>query len=51
MSEEQIAAIVEEVAWISAGLASNYSITSREMERRINALVAYAVSRIVEGEE
>lgn len=54
MTEEQIASIVEEVALIAAGLAGNYSITPCETlisKRKIDALVAYAVSRIVEGEE
>jgi len=45
--EEKLAEIVENVAWLSAGLASNYSITSHEMEKRIDALVKLAVDKIL----
>jgi hypothetical protein len=47
MYEEKLAAIVETVAWLSAGIASNYSITSHEMEKRIDALVKLAVDEIL----
>lgn len=51
MSEEQIAEIVEQVAWLAAGIVSDYRITSKEAEKRINRLVAYAVKQIIEGME
>lgn len=51
MSEERIAEIVEEVAWLAAGIVSDYQITSKEAEKRINRLVAYAVKQITEGME
>lgn len=51
MSEEQIAEIVETAVWLAAGIVSDYRITSKEAERRINRLVAYAVKQITEGME
>ena len=51
MSDEKIAEIVEQVAWIAAVIVNDYQLTSKEAEKRINRLVAYAVKQITEGME